>query len=131
MKKIDLHEFTLEKSRRQMWNISVKLLKSSGNITLVLHNLEKGGLVRRTRDDADRRIIRITLTKMGRVIINKILSEHVNAITEKMSILTAEEQRTHSMPSPCDLYLHPYIRESTSVIPKEPIFLVTPMQCAL
>lgn len=80
-----------------MRNISVKLLKSSGNITLVLDNLEKRGLVRRTRDDADRRIIRITLTKMGRVIINKILPEYVNAITEEMSILTAEEQRTLGM----------------------------------
>jgi hypothetical protein len=34
---------------------------------------------------------------MGRVIINKILPEHVNTITEEMSILTAEEQRTLGM----------------------------------
>ena len=37
--------------------LSSKLLKSTGNMTLVLDNLEKRGLVRRVRETDDRRQI--------------------------------------------------------------------------
>ena len=37
--------------------ISTKLLRSSGNITLVLDNLEKHGLVERKRETTDRRSV--------------------------------------------------------------------------
>ena len=37
--------------------ISAKLLTSGGNITLVVENLEKGGLVRRERSLEDRRVV--------------------------------------------------------------------------
>src|SRR5512137_147164 len=36
-------------------DIAAKILKSTGNITLVIDNLEKNGLVRRERDSEDRR----------------------------------------------------------------------------
>src|SRR5574341_2113627 len=42
--------------------IGSKLLKSSGNITLVIDNLEKRGLVRRIRRQDDRRFIPVSLT---------------------------------------------------------------------
>ena len=35
-------------------DIAAKILKSSGNITMVIDNLEKRGLVRRERDNQDR-----------------------------------------------------------------------------
>jgi CDP-glucose 4,6-dehydratase len=39
--------------------IGAKLLKSSGNVTLVVDNLEKRGLVRRERDSDDRRVVTV------------------------------------------------------------------------
>ncbi|HEU4753262.1 MAG TPA: MarR family transcriptional regulator, partial [Armatimonadota bacterium] len=42
-----------------------KLLKSSGNITMVVDNLERRGLVRRERSAEDRRYITVHLTPEG------------------------------------------------------------------
>jgi len=72
--------------------ISKKLLKSSGNITLVIDNLEKRGLVRRVRDQEDRRMIMVSITQQGLDLIKTILPGHVSAIVEEMNILTPDEQ---------------------------------------
>lgn len=71
-----------------------KLLKSSGNITMVIDNLEKRGLVRRVRDSEDRRFIKIVLTEAGRELIARLFPQHLAAIKEEMSVLTPEEQET-------------------------------------
>lgn len=72
--------------------ISKKMLKSSGNITLVIDNLEKRGLVRRVRDQEDRRMIMISITQRGLDLISRILPGHVSAIVEEMNVLTPDEQ---------------------------------------
>ncbi len=72
--------------------ISSKLLKSGGNITLVVDNLVKRGLVRRERYPDDRRRVFVSLTDQGRAVIERILPGHVAAIVEEISILTPEEQ---------------------------------------
>jgi MarR family 2-MHQ and catechol resistance regulon transcriptional repressor len=74
--------------------ISAKLLKSGGNITLVIDNLEKQGLVQRVRDSDDRRMINVSLTEEGEALIRRLLPPHVAAIVAEMSSLTPEEQRT-------------------------------------
>lgn len=71
-----------------------KLLKSGGNITLVIDHLEARGLVRRERDRADRRVVTVSLTEAGKALIQRIFPEHVRAIVEEMGVLTAEEQET-------------------------------------
>jgi MarR family 2-MHQ and catechol resistance regulon transcriptional repressor len=72
--------------------ISAKLLRSGGNITLVIDNLEKQGLVRRERDATDRRLVRVHLTPQGRKLIERIFPAYVQAIVEEMSVLTPAEQ---------------------------------------
>lgn len=74
--------------------ISAKLLKSGGNITLVVDNLEKRGLVQRERETRDRRMILVSLTPAGRDLISQIFPKHLEAIVEEMSVLTPEEQQT-------------------------------------
>ena len=74
--------------------LGAKILKSSGNITMVIDNLEKHGLVRRLRDAEDRRKISVSLTDKGRALISQILPAHVAAITDEMSVLTPQEQET-------------------------------------
>ena len=75
-------------------DIAEKLLVSSGNITMVIDNLEKRKLVKRNRSENDRRYIHIELTKSGKNLIQSIFPGHVDSIVKEFSILTAEEQKT-------------------------------------
>jgi MarR family 2-MHQ and catechol resistance regulon transcriptional repressor len=72
--------------------IGRKLLRSSPNITTVIDNLEKGGLVRRERRADDRRVMVVSLTPKGLRTIEKIFPDHARRITELLSPLTAKEQ---------------------------------------
>ena len=74
--------------------ICAKQLKSGGNITLVVDNLEKRDLVRRARDPDDRRAIVVSLTETGRELIERIFPQHVADVVLEMSVLTPEEQET-------------------------------------
>ncbi|GAB4479728.1 MAG: MarR family transcriptional regulator [Anaerolineae bacterium] len=74
--------------------IGHKILRSSGNMTTVLDNLERRGLVRRERDEQDRRQVMVHLTAEGEALIRRIFPRHVEAITAEMSILTPQEQQT-------------------------------------
>jgi MarR family 2-MHQ and catechol resistance regulon transcriptional repressor len=76
--------------------LSQKLLKSTGNMTMVVDNLEKCGFVRRVRSVEDRRMISIELTAAGKDEIERVLPLHVAAITAEMSVLTPAEQATLS-----------------------------------
>lgn len=71
-----------------------KLLKSSGNITMVIDNLEKRGLVQRQRDTQDRRVMTVHLTADGRHLIETIFPRHVDDIVTEMAPLAPEEQET-------------------------------------
>lgn len=70
-----------------------RILKSSGNMTLVIDNLEKRGLARRERSTADRRCIQVHLTEEGERLIRRVFPGHADAITRELAVLTQEEQR--------------------------------------
>jgi len=72
--------------------LSKKLLKSGGNITMVIDNLEKRGLVERRRGEKDRRTFTIHLTGEGRNKIKLVMPGIVKFINEEMNILTSKEQ---------------------------------------
>ena len=71
-----------------------KILKSGGNITHVVDNLEKRALVKRHRGKNDRRNFEIHLTKKGEKLITKILPRYVKVIKDELSILSQEESET-------------------------------------
>lgn len=71
-----------------------KLLKSSGNITMVVDNLERMGLVERNRNPQDRRSMVVSLTKKGRKKVLDEFPEYVTRIKKKMDILSPEELET-------------------------------------
>jgi len=75
-------------------NIAKKVLKSSGNITMVIDNLEKSGLVKRERKKDDRRYYIVQLTDEGRKLIGTIFPRHAAKIMEEMMILSSTEQET-------------------------------------
>jgi MarR family transcriptional regulator, 2-MHQ and catechol-resistance regulon repressor len=74
--------------------ISTKVLKSTGNITMVIDNLEKYGLVKRSPHPQDRRSLIVSLTAKGEELISQVLPLHVKAIRDELSVLTLEEQET-------------------------------------
>ena len=69
-----------------------KLLTSASNLTTVLDNLEREGLVRRQRSSEDRRRVEVSLTSGGRDVIEDVFPRHARRITELMSALEPEEQ---------------------------------------
>lgn len=73
-------------------DLAFKLLKSGGNITLVIDNLEKRELVKRDRETQDRRCIKVSLTQKGQQLISQIFPYHVAAVMDEISILTPAEQ---------------------------------------
>ena len=73
-------------------DLAGKILKSTGNLTLVIDNLERSGLVERQRDTADRRFVSVHLTPAGEELIGRIFHPHVAGVVETMSALTAAEQ---------------------------------------
>ena len=73
-------------------DIAAKILKSTGNITLVIDNLEKRGLVRRERGSDDRRFLTVHLTDEGASLIAQAFARVEAAIVADMAALTAREQ---------------------------------------
>jgi MarR family 2-MHQ and catechol resistance regulon transcriptional repressor len=72
--------------------IGRKILRSSGNMTMVIDNLEKNGLVRRKRDETDRRFFIVHLTDRGFKLISNIFPPHARVITREFGVLTDAEQ---------------------------------------
>ncbi|WP_025322599.1 MarR family winged helix-turn-helix transcriptional regulator [Deferrisoma camini] len=70
-----------------------KLLKTDGNITLVVDNLEKRGLVERRRDAKDRRYVMVHLSDEGRELIRRTFPRHVAGVVEALSVLDPSEQQ--------------------------------------
>jgi MarR family 2-MHQ and catechol resistance regulon transcriptional repressor len=69
-----------------------KILRSGSNLTTVVDNLERDGLVHRTRDESDRRIQIVSLTDKGRELVGRALPVHVDRITRTMAVLDPDEQ---------------------------------------
>lgn len=69
-----------------------KLLKSTGNLTTVIDNLEKRKLVERRRSTEDRRFIQVHITQEGAELIEVFFPGHMQRLVKAFSVLTAEER---------------------------------------
>lgn len=69
-----------------------KLLKSGGNITLVIDNLEKCGFVQRKDNPEDRRSVLIHLTPKGKKFIDAFFPQHLKQIQKEFEVLTGKEK---------------------------------------
>lgn len=72
--------------------LAEKILKTSGNLTMVVDNLERRGLAKREQGTRDRRFVSVKITDKGKELIDGIFPAHAELIAELMSRLTAEEQ---------------------------------------
>ena len=69
-----------------------KLLRSGGNITTVIDNLEKAGFVERKKCPQDRRGVHVDLTKAGHERIRRVFPCVAGRLTGLMSALEPAEQ---------------------------------------
>jgi len=69
-----------------------KLLRSGGNTTVVVGNLARRGLVRRTRRPDDRRFITVRLTDKGRRLIGGMFPSHAQHVVREMRALSPADQ---------------------------------------
>ena len=74
-------------------DIGRRLLKSPGNITVVLDNLERRGLVIRKRDRSDRRRLLVRLSDKGRDMIAAIFPKHLVEIVRCFDTLSESERK--------------------------------------
>ena len=72
--------------------LAEKLLRSGGNITMVVDNLEKRGLVERKRGTEDRRYVLVQLTKEGKKLIKELFPRHLEEIVREMKALPGSDQ---------------------------------------
>jgi len=72
--------------------IGEKLLVSKSNVVGIVDALEKLDFVKRRQNSDDRRFINVSITEEGRKYMERTLPDHVNAIAEEFSCLTASEQ---------------------------------------
>jgi MarR family 2-MHQ and catechol resistance regulon transcriptional repressor len=69
-----------------------KVLKSAGNMTTVVDNLERRGLVTRRREGGDRRVVTVHLTDSGGTLVREVYPRVVEVLMEMFSALSAKEQ---------------------------------------
>jgi MarR family 2-MHQ and catechol resistance regulon transcriptional repressor len=75
-------------------DLGERILRSSGNMTMVVGNLERRRLVRRERSADDRRYHQVHLTAQGERLVRRVFPEHAATVTRALSVLTPDEQRT-------------------------------------
>jgi len=73
--------------------IGKKILKSGGNITMVINNLERRELVQRKRGEQDKRQFIIHLTSKGKSKILETFPHISKSIKKHFEILNKEEQK--------------------------------------
>lgn len=71
--------------------IAKKILKTPGNLTLVIDNLVRAALVTRTVSVSDRRANAIELTPEGSKLISEVFPLMAGAINEAFSVLDSQE----------------------------------------
>lgn len=74
-------------------DLAKKILKTTGNLTMVLDNLEKRKLILRIREQDDRRALQVKLTPSGHDLIASIFPAHADDMVAALSNLNADEQK--------------------------------------
>ncbi len=88
----------------QHGQIGPAVSRSSGNVTTVVDNLVRRGLVTRERSNQDRRVVHVNLTELGRETTSKILPGYSGEVQEIMRGLDRDQLSALSML--CDQLVH-------------------------
>src|SRR5437870_13446853 len=73
--------------------IGEQLLVTRGTVTGLLDSLERQRLVQRLPHPKDRRMLLIELTDEGRIILDRLMPEHVQGMCELLACLSESEKK--------------------------------------
>ena len=86
-------ETLYSKGELRIQDLIDRILATSGNMTVVIKNMERDGWIVRTCDPNDRRAFLIGLTEQGRAKIEAALPDHIKNIQQALSILEEDDKR--------------------------------------
>lgn len=96
MQQFTLLELLYHRGSQSVGAATKLLLSTPGNMTVVVKNLEKKGLVTVTPDPVDRRTRKLEITPAGAALIGGLFPEHAGRLADCFSALDDDELRTLS-----------------------------------
>ncbi|HJT77381.1 MAG TPA: MarR family winged helix-turn-helix transcriptional regulator [Gemmataceae bacterium] len=87
-------EFLASAEPRKTKDLAEYLGLAFNSVTDIVDALEHKGLARRQRDDVDRRVVRVELTRAGRDAADTVARGHLDIYRTYLSALTPQEQET-------------------------------------
>lgn len=81
------------KGEMRICELIEKVLSTSGNMTVVIKNMEQKGWIYRHKSLADKRVFLVGLTREGEKLFENLLPEHRNEIKNTYSILSPQEKQ--------------------------------------
>lgn len=79
-------EALYSKGRLSTGEVMEKILTTSGNIPVIVKNLEKDGFITREQDESDKRRFILDLTEKGRDLMDVIVPENLKFMDELISL---------------------------------------------
>lgn len=85
-------EALYSKGRLSTGEVMEKILSTSGNISVIVKNLEKDGFITRKQDEADKRRFILDLTDKGKDLMDEIVPENLKFMDELISLWDDDEK---------------------------------------
>lgn len=80
------------KGEMRICHLMNKVLATAGNMTVVIKNMERDGLIYRKKDAEDKRAFLVGITEKGSKLFEEILPGHRQEIEDVFSVLNQEEK---------------------------------------
>lgn len=87
-------EVLYSKGEMKISKLMDKILATSGNMTVVIKNMERNGFIYRNPCPYDKRASMVGLTEKGRELIANVLPEHVASVEEVLLPLSDSDKET-------------------------------------
>lgn len=85
-------EALYSKGRLSTGEVMEKILTTSGNIPVIVKNLEKDGFITRKQDESDKRRFILDLTDKGKSLMDEIVPENLKFMDELISLWDDDEK---------------------------------------
>lgn len=85
-------EALYSKGRLSTGEVMEKILSTSGNIPVIVKNLEKDGFITRKQDESDKRRFILDLTDKGKNLMDEIVPENLKFMDELISLWDDDEK---------------------------------------
>ena len=86
-------EALYSKGRLSTGEVMEKILSTSGNIPVIVKNLEKDGFITRNQDESDKRRFILDLTDKGKDLMDEIVPENLKFMDELISLWDDEDKK--------------------------------------